>query len=386
MKQIGGGLIPPKQEDKKFSFGAVFGYGDPKELPATFRFTPLEIKDQHESDLCLAFTYAEAREIQEGRLISPEYLFKNIKKKEGDWRTFGADPKTGANALLQGLLPKELNPFPLGVFDRDFIANWGHWTENIDKQADIFTDSFFWVGETGDKWDAIRLALWRFKDERRPIATGGIWRASWTSSTTIPLTYEVNGTPHAFLVIGWENDNLILQLSNGSDIGDKGIFYMPKEVARKELWFAIMFKDMPAGETKTTVLEKSVKYRLVKRDGRFAVWLRSWWSSIKAFFGFSDKTFGALRSPKWRQIQKEHIKKFPTCAATGKKGTLLNPLSVHHVKPFHLYPELELDPNNLITLSFWAHLWLAHLGNYKSFNLNIREDAATLLAKIISRP
>ena len=57
MKQIGGGLIPPKQEDKKFSFGAVFGYGDPKELPATFRFTPLEIKDQHESDLCLAFTY-----------------------------------------------------------------------------------------------------------------------------------------------------------------------------------------------------------------------------------------------------------------------------------------------------------------------------------------
>lgn len=101
---------------------------------------------------------------------------------------------------------------------------------------------------------------------------------------------------------------------------------------------------------------------------------------------FDNRTLGGKRSSGWSATQKAFIAINNVCAATGKKGTLLDPLQVHHVKPFHLNPELELDPNNLITLRRSIHLWLAHLGSWSSYNLNIREDAAILRQKIANRP
>ena len=48
-----------------------------------------------------------------------------------------------------------------------------------------------------------------------------------------------------------------------------------------------------------------------------------------------------------------------------------------------MFPQLELDPNNLITLCMGkleCHLQLGHLGNFKFYNPNIRKDAAIVLA------
>ncbi|GCE16544.1 HNH endonuclease [Dictyobacter kobayashii] len=53
-------------------------------------------------------------------------------------------------------------------------------------------------------------------------------------------------------------------------------------------------------------------------------------------------------------------------------------LQVHHIKPFHLYPELELDPNNLITLceirGRTHHLLIGHLDDWESYNIRVRAD------------
>ena len=54
---------------------------------------------------------------------------------------------------------------------------------------------------------------------------------------------------------------------------------------------------------------------------------------------------GKERSPKWPHVEKLHLKLEPTCAACGSSKKL----NVHHKKPFHLFPESELDLNNLIT-------------------------------------
>ena len=46
-------------------------------------------------------------------------------------------------------------------------------------------------------------------------------------------------------------------------------------------------------------------------------------------------------------------------------------LEVHHIRPYHLHPELELDPANFVTLcegSPQCHLHVGHLGNWDSFN------------------
>ena len=87
------------------------------------------------------------------------------------------------------------------------------------------------------------------------------------------------------------------------------------------------------------------------------------------------KTHGVARSPEWSRVQKEHLKREPACAACGYRG---RKVQVHHVKPFHLHPQLELDPNNLITLCCARgrehHLLLGHLDEWASFNENIRAD------------
>lgn len=89
------------------------------------------------------------------------------------------------------------------------------------------------------------------------------------------------------------------------------------------------------------------------------------------------------RSPKWSKRRKAHLKKFPNCANCGKKGN-----QVHHIKPFHLYPELELDPENLLTLCSnpRCHLDKGHLGYWKSYNKAVVFDCIVWNKKYKERP
>ena len=86
----------------------------------------------------------------------------------------------------------------------------------------------------------------------------------------------------------------------------------------------------------------------------------------------------SLRSSKWFEVRDLFVKSNPTCAACG--GNIK--LQVHHMQPFHLHPELELDSTNLITLcesGTKCHLEIGHLGNWKNFNPNVVQDAAKTL-------
>src|SRR3989442_7647586 len=82
---------------------------------------------------------------------------------------------------------------------------------------------------------------------------------------------------------------------------------------------------------------------------------------------------GHERSPQWARVAHEHLLREPACVACGYKG---KHLQVHHIKPFHLHPHLELDPDNLITLCQARgrehHLLLGHLDAWDSFNEHIR--------------
>jgi hypothetical protein len=56
----------------------------------------------------------------------------------------------------------------------------------------------------------------------------------------------------------------------------------------------------------------------------------------------------------------------------------MDKLQVHHVKPFHLLPELELDESNLISLCMGpneCHLFIGHGDSFRCYNPNVREDA-----------
>ncbi|HLI71704.1 MAG TPA: HNH endonuclease [Ktedonobacteraceae bacterium] len=84
---------------------------------------------------------------------------------------------------------------------------------------------------------------------------------------------------------------------------------------------------------------------------------------------------GIERSPEWPAVAHQHLLKEPACRACGHRG---QGLQVHHIKPFHLHPDLELDPDNLITLCELKgrdhHLLLGHLDDWESYNPNVRQD------------
>ena len=98
--------------------------------------------------------------------------------------------------------------------------------------------------------------------------------------------------------------------------------------------------------------------------------------------------FSAHRSPEWPRVRAKHLKTNPTCAVCGGTANI----EVHHIEPFHLHPERELDPTNLITLcesgheGVNCHLHYGHLGDFHSYNVNVVEDAGVWKKKIASRP
>jgi 5-methylcytosine-specific restriction endonuclease McrA len=85
--------------------------------------------------------------------------------------------------------------------------------------------------------------------------------------------------------------------------------------------------------------------------------------------------YGHSRSPQWPAVAHAHLAIQPACMVCGHRG---QGLQVHHIKPFHLYPQLELDPGNLITLCEIRgrdhHLLIGHLDDWESYNPQVRVD------------
>ena len=93
---------------------------------------------------------------------------------------------------------------------------------------------------------------------------------------------------------------------------------------------------------------------------------------------------GNARSNTWPAFRKIYIKK--NCECCGRPSKLLKPLQLHHKNPFHLHPELELDPDNVITLCDDCHLLLGHLGNFQSWNPTVDIDVPIWNKKVLNRP
>lgn len=105
------------------------------------------------------------------------------------------------------------------------------------------------------------------------------------------------------------------------------------------------------------------------------------------------------RSSKWPTVAAGHLKREPVCQVCGgQKG-----LNVHHKKPFHLFPELELADgsgiycqvrdakgrfvNNLLTLcnNKRCHLTFGHGGDFKAYNPDVEADVRRARAMIQQR-
>jgi 5-methylcytosine-specific restriction protein A len=94
-----------------------------------------------------------------------------------------------------------------------------------------------------------------------------------------------------------------------------------------------------------------------------------------------DLLTNAKRSSHWPTVEHAYRKLHPVCEACGSDVRL----NVHHKRPFHLHPELELDPSNLITLCMGpneCHLLIGHGDNFRAYNPNVDAD----VEKVRSHP
>ncbi len=91
------------------------------------------------------------------------------------------------------------------------------------------------------------------------------------------------------------------------------------------------------------------------------------------------------RSAQWSSVRRKYLSKHAVCAACGSDKYL----EVHHKKPFHLHPDLELREDNLITLcedgrrgARNCHFVFGHAYHWKGYNPDVAEDSAAFLRKV----
>lgn len=88
------------------------------------------------------------------------------------------------------------------------------------------------------------------------------------------------------------------------------------------------------------------------------------------------------RARGWTSLRNEWIASHSTCACCG----IDTQLAVHHVKPLHLFPELELDDTNLITLcqrpERFCHYIFGHFFDWMAYNPDIKRFAPLMLKRI----
>ena len=109
-------------------------------------------------------------------------------------------------------------------------------------------------------------------------------------------------------------------------------------------------------------------------------------NSISSFFRgkLSSEVFQVwgqtVRSPGWGKVRDDFLLCHSICCGCGS----MSKLEVHHIQPFHVRPDLELDKTNLITLCRECHYQIGHLRDWRLCNATVIEDANEYKRKYLS--
>jgi hypothetical protein len=87
---------------------------------------------------------------------------------------------------------------------------------------------------------------------------------------------------------------------------------------------------------------------------------------------------GVPRSPQWPKKEKEFKSAHPECSCCLSK----NNLQVHHKKPYHTNPELELVDSNLMTVCRYCHFVICHENNWSNVVVDVEHQAKNHLERV----
>lgn len=280
------GLKPTVPDERDFKLGSFVQLPSLSELPASFRFSPLSIKDQRQTDFCSAFMSAGMSELQEGVELSPEWLFAKSKELSGKPEEWGQDIRTALQTHTKhGAVPKAKAPYSVEKKDAEFLRYIKNWPVLDTFAIPHFKKSYAKVTGPYDHFDNIRATIWKFRSERRAVGTGVIW--GWPKDQRVINTIAKNGEGHALYINGWTDDDHLEYVNSwGPKAGNKGSYYFHRDVVNffVDIYGAYTFLDMD----KETI-KYMVRNGITDRDSRIVELMKVTLTLLKELLAVKKK-------------------------------------------------------------------------------------------------
>jgi hypothetical protein len=234
------------------------------------------IENQGPTLRCGAYSSAVSNGYLRKLRFHPDWQAKKIGQKQGrNVDNYGSEPRAIMNALRDcGSLFYDLSNIRLDTHGVAKSGDWNSYPDTLDIKAEANRISgYLGVDGAHDYFDDIRWALFNAFD--RNSDTGAVvhafsqWYDEWTqaSHAIIQPGYDNAIGWHTYLFIDWclinGTEYLVAQNSYGTNVGDKGFFYFPREVVNREFakWgtalkipTGILTAEMIAEAKKETVL------------------------------------------------------------------------------------------------------------------------------------
>ena len=94
----------------------------------------------------------------------------------------------------------------------------------------------------------------------------------------------------------------------------------------------------------------------------------------------TNALWSSPRSGRWRALRNEMVREHPRCFVCGAPTTV-----IHHLRPFGVDHDGELNRMNLIWYCDRCHLFVGHLCCFRAWNTNCRNDSVEMKWKIVNR-
>jgi len=206
-QKFSGGLINEKPDGSEFSLqqfgGRSLGKAPKEEFEVPRRPA---VKDQANTDFCIAFQSMYTVEQDTGEDLSPAFVFAAAKKKyyRGNYYGFGLSIKSGLGTLQKyGICLDSLYPFSSSL-TRNRMANHN----NISKEAweDAKTrkmkEGYFEVDVFPDKFDSFLAGMYHWQE---PVITGINWYSGFYTDSKGRLVTRKTGNNTGHCIGAWKS-------------------------------------------------------------------------------------------------------------------------------------------------------------------------------------
>ncbi len=232
---------------QKFSHHKFYGTLSPALLPGTLGRVRRPVENQKQTMRCTGYGSAMNGGYIHQMRMHPDWQAAKIGQLQGESVDIGGgDP----NAAMRSQRDYGYLPFTLAAtlsIDSNTVENTGmnSFDPALDKVAyDNRVAGFVNVDGDQDTFDNIRSALLQAYDPRTGkgacVQIFAKWYYDWyPHGGVIPTAYDTTRlTYHHWIIIDWCNINgvphLIAHNSAGTQVGDAGFFYFPREVVNRE--------------------------------------------------------------------------------------------------------------------------------------------------------